>query len=155
VQPANWTEQGPMPILNGRDVTGGANAVSGAIEAIAIDTTDPNHDTVYVGSVNGGVWKTTGLKELFWPTLTISPSMDQAASLSISALAVSQQHSSILYAGTGNLSNGGAGGRPVGVLKSTDGGTTWQLVGGKQLDGLRVNRIVLDSNDDTHVLAAV
>jgi len=54
-----WVEQGPGPTINGQTqgLTNPSNPVSGAINAIATDPTNPN--LVYVGTVNGGIWKST------------------------------------------------------------------------------------------------
>lgn len=52
-----WESQGPGPITGGQVEGIDKNPVSGAISAIAVHPTDPN--TVYVGSVGGGIWKTT------------------------------------------------------------------------------------------------
>src|SRR6266700_4259777 len=46
--PNFWVSEGPVT---------GTSQINGAIEAIAVHPTDPN--ILYVGSVNGGVWKTT------------------------------------------------------------------------------------------------
>jgi hypothetical protein len=37
----------------------GTNSGSGRIASIAVDPSDPSGNTYYVGSANGGVWKTT------------------------------------------------------------------------------------------------
>src|SRR5262245_5036982 len=34
-------------------------AVSGRVTSVAVDPSDPSGNTYYVGSANGGVWKTT------------------------------------------------------------------------------------------------
>src|ERR1043165_9788772 len=54
-----WTEQGPDLITNGgvSGIGNQQNPVSGAIQAIAQDPQHPN--TVLIGAVNGGIWKTT------------------------------------------------------------------------------------------------
>src|SRR3954453_20283897 len=50
-----WVEQGPGPITGG--LLEGLPTSAGGVQAIV---TDPhNADVVYVGAVNGGVWKTT------------------------------------------------------------------------------------------------
>ena len=56
---AAWVEQGPGPILNGANTEGmpGPNPVAGAINAIVPSPVDAN--TLFVGTVNGGVWKTS------------------------------------------------------------------------------------------------
>ena len=54
----DWLTQGPAPILGGgvNNIPGG-NPVTGAVDAIAGHANEPN--VLYVGSVNGGIWKTT------------------------------------------------------------------------------------------------
>src|SRR5262245_62340442 len=53
-----WVEQGPGPILFDSNTRIPPNSpVSGAINAIVVSPTDP--DLIYVGTVNGGVWRTT------------------------------------------------------------------------------------------------
>src|SRR5262249_48784325 len=67
---STWVQQGPGPILDGQDEGLNRNPVSGAIEAIAPSATDPN--LVYVGAVNGGIWKTTNATaaDPIWTPLT-------------------------------------------------------------------------------------
>ena len=50
-----WVAQGPAPITNPVDTYGSPN--DGAINAIAADAT--NAANVFIGSVNGGVWRST------------------------------------------------------------------------------------------------
>ncbi len=35
------------------------STVSGRITSVAVDPSDPSGNTIYVGTANGGVWKTT------------------------------------------------------------------------------------------------
>ncbi|MEP7164477.1 MAG: T9SS type A sorting domain-containing protein [Ferruginibacter sp.] len=92
----NWTQLGPSPIPNGQ--TSPSVAVSGRTTAIAIHPTNPN--LVYVGTANGGVYRTTDGGST-WLAI-----FDAAQSLSIGALALAPSNPSILYVGTGepNLS---------------------------------------------------
>ena len=85
--------------------------VAGAVNAVAPHPTDPN--TVYVGAVNGGVWKTTD------PT-----------------------HCT-LVAGLGRFSSlSDRGGSRAGLLRTTDSGGTWAAVdGGGTLTGLNVSGV--------------
>src|SRR2546427_10062658 len=82
-----WVSQGPGAIQSG--TTGGATEgitngpVIGAIQAVVAHPTDPN--TLYVGAVNGGIWKTTNATAAN-PTWT--PLADSHSSLSIGALAL-------------------------------------------------------------------
>ncbi len=153
---AVWTEQGPGPISLSNGFI-----QAGAIEAVAVDPTDSNR--IFVGTVNGGVWRTTtgtyspsdGLDNddnsivddageyPSWEALT-----DQFTSLSISAIAISPQDPSSLYAGTGRTSAGfGDGGASIGLLRSTDGGDSWMQVG-PELIGRRVRSVVPTGQND-------
>lgn len=136
----DWIEQGPGPAINGQ-VSGlmpGPNPVVGAIEAIAAHPTNPN--VIYVGSIAGGIWKTSNgtAASPSWTPLT-----DQRPSLSISAIAFSplDATNNTLFAGTGSFSSGGNGGPALGALRSTDGGNTWIPIG-SEFSGERVKSIV-------------
>src|SRR5215813_12904157 len=103
-----WLEEGPGPILNGQAVIPPDNPVSGAINAIVASRTNP--DLVYVGTVNGGVWKTTDATadSPSWTPLTDR----RLPGLSINSLAISPIDSRILFAGTGSTSAFGGDGSP-------------------------------------------
>ena len=122
-----WQEQGPIGILGGgADVSQGR--VSGAVQAIAVHPDNPN--IAYVGSVNGGIWRTDDLLfpdpisgEIEWQPLT-----DQFPSLSITSLAFSELDPQTIYAGTGRTSSFQRAGTTAGPMKTTDGGSTWSLL---------------------------
>jgi hypothetical protein len=136
----NWSEQGPGPIRDGQ-VEGMAvqnNPVAGAVEAIAAHPTEVN--TVYVGTANGGIWKTTNATagSPSWATTT-----GQFPSLSISAIIFSPNDAghNTLYAGTGQNSSGYQGGFSAGLLKTIDAGQTWTMLGGNTFENLRIRNI--------------
>jgi len=107
-----WTFIGPQPINFGSQYLN-----SGRIASLAID---PRNDlAVYAGAAEGGVWKTTDGGNT-WTPLT-----DDQPALAIGALALDPSHPNTVYAGTGeeNFSQDSYSG--VGILKSTDGGSTW------------------------------
>src|SRR5262249_27507853 len=133
-----WVEQGPGPILNGNSVGIPDNPVAGAIEAIAVNPT--NADVVYVGSVNGGVWKTTNATAAN-PTWT--PLTDlQLPEISINSLAFSPVNPNTLFAGTGSTSSFFAYGSPgVGLARSMDGGATWTLLARDTFAGQRIRSV--------------
>lgn len=132
----DWVEQGPAVTINGQ-VAGlaGPDPVVGAIEAIAPHPTDAN--TILVGTVAGGIWRTTD-GGTTWTFLT-----DQWPSLSSSAIAYSplDTTNNTLFAGTGSFSSGGNGGPAVGALRTTDGGNSWVPIG-SEFSGQRVRSIV-------------
>src|SRR5438270_8221334 len=55
--PQQWVAEGPGPNTRGQVENIADGEVVGAINAVAPHPSDAN--TVYVGAVNGGVWKTT------------------------------------------------------------------------------------------------
>ena len=146
---AQWTEQGPGPIKNGQDEGITNNPVSGAVNAIA--PVDAN--TVYVATVNGGIWKTTDATSASptWTQLT-----DTALSaLSIKSLAVSPLDSNLIFAGTGSSSSLSSSGSPgIGVARSTDGGTKWTVEAATPFAGTRIESIVPSSTTGSSVVLA-
>src|SRR4051794_22175273 len=106
VMSSAWVQQGPGQIVDPFAGTPGQSSnvegitspegpipESGAIQAIAVQTAD----TVYVGTVNGGVWKTTNATDASptWIPLTDS----QLPALSINSLAISPLDPNVIFAG--------------------------------------------------------
>ncbi len=145
-----WVEQGPGPTLNGQAEGLPGNPVSGAINAIA-PTTDP--DVLYVGTVNGGIWKTMNATAAS-PTWT--PLTDQQLpALSISSLAISPADSNTLFAGTGSTSSlASLGSSGFGIASSIDGGITWTVLAASTFAGRRINDVVPTSLDSGNVVLA-
>jgi hypothetical protein len=135
-----WVEQGPGPILNGQDEgLPGPNPVAGAINAIV--PSPSSADIVFVGTVNGGVWKTSNATAA---TPTWTPLTDtQLPALSINSLAISPVSPNTLFAGTGSTSSFAFFGSPgFGVARSTDGGVTWTVLAAATFAGRRIDSIV-------------
>jgi len=91
--------------------------MSGRILDIEFDPS--NTDIVYVGSASGGLWKTTDGGDN-WITTT-----DELPTIAIGAICVLPTNPNIVLIGTGEGTSAGAGDDGVGILKSTDGGVTW------------------------------
>ncbi len=105
--------------------------MAGAIRIAAPHPSDAN--IVYVGAVNGGVWKTT---DAMAPTPSWQPLTDDARSLSIGALAFDPTDAShqTLVAGTGRYSsNNRTGTALIGLMRTTDGGASWEVSDGGKL----------------------
>src|SRR5919108_5940753 len=133
--------QGPSPKFGPIDVVQSADAppngtVGGAVQTILLDPA-LGSQTLFIGGVNGGIWRTTN-GGASWTPLT-----DKQGSLSIASMALdpSDPTGKTLIAGVGITSNGawnnfnlagvsGRGGARTGLLYSTDGGNIWSAMGG-------------------------
>jgi hypothetical protein len=115
-----WTAIGPAPIPNGQ--TSPSVAVSGRVTAIAVDPTDAN--VVYVGTAQGGVWRSKS-GGTSWTPLT-----DDAASLAIGSLALAPSNHTILYVGTGEGNLSGDSYAGVGLYRIDSANGTTPIVNG-------------------------
>jgi hypothetical protein len=119
---AAWTEIGPNPIPNGQVVSGAALAVSGRTIAIAVHPTNAN--IVYVGTANGGLYRTTD------GGATWTPLMDSAQSLAIGAIAIAPSSPDTVYVGTGEQSFSADSYYGVGIYRITNASTASPILSG-------------------------
>jgi hypothetical protein len=122
---ATLVSQGPIRIKHGAVEGMVDNPVIGAVNRILPHPTNPN--IMYIGSVNGGVWRTTNAKSSD-PTWT--PLTDNLYSTSIGALAFDTNDTSYntIIAGIGRtsaLAQRGGALSGLQILKTTDNGTTF------------------------------
>lgn len=111
----DWQSVGPLSHLE----TGSWSPGQGRVNAMAVD---PNNDDIlYVGAPNGGLWKSIDAGTN-WEPLT-----DNLPQIGVSAIVVDPNNSNIIYIGTGDDDAGDSEG--VGVLKSIDGGSSWNFTG--------------------------
>jgi len=133
----HWLEQGPGPIENGQTAgllpigpDGLVNPVAGAASAVALVPGDPN--TIYLGTINGGIWKTTNADtQMVGGMPTWQPLTDQNPSLSVGALVLDPSDAShqTLWAGMAHRSSfQNRGGPLTGIVRSADGGATWNAI---------------------------
>ncbi len=134
-----YAVQGPGPSQNGQLEGIPGRPISGAVNALATHPSNP--DVLWLGAVNGGLWRTTNATASN-PTWT--PLSDGLASLSIGRDALqldpTDAGANTLLAGIGRSSSYSSnGGARSGLLRSTDAGATWtQLTGGGTLTGRNV-----------------
>src|SRR5580765_4823101 len=117
-----WTPLGPSPLPNGQTQQFPATtATSGRATAIVVDPANSN--LVYLGTAQGGVWRTTN------GGATWTPIFDTAQSLAIGALALAPSDTTKLYIGTGEPNNSGDSFFGVGVYRIDNAPTSANLVG--------------------------
>ena len=114
-----WTSLGPAPLRAiplGNTTTHDA---AGRTLAIALHPADPR--TLLIGTAMGGIWKTVNGGQSFYST---GPEQT-LPTLAIGVLKYRPDDPNVLYAGTGEP-HGSVSMYGSGLLRSTDGGETWQ-----------------------------
>lgn len=138
-----WRSLGPRTITNGQTYGASRVNVSGRISSVVVDPSNRNH--VLIGAANGGVW------ESFNRGGSWSPRSDYAPTLATGALAFDPSNPRTVYCGTGEGDWWAFLGQ--GVLRSTNGGTTWSVLCTAPFVGDGFYDIVVDPADGQHLLA--
>jgi hypothetical protein len=138
LNPNTWTALGPAPL---------GSTYSGRAVGIAAHPSDAN--TIYLATAGGGVWKTTN-GGTNWTPLT-----DAQATLFMGAIAIAPSNPNIIYAGTGESNNSRLSFYGRGVLKSTDAGATWTLMGSSVFDRHTISSVQVDPTNSNVVFVAV
>ena len=122
LDPSQWTSLGPQPMAQGSPI----GNVSGRASVIVSDPVSPT--IAYLGSDGGGVWKTTNCcdSNTTWEVMTDDPLIDPT---SIGDLILDPNDHNTIYAGTGDLRYGSYSFGSAGLLKSTDAGANWEVLG--------------------------
>jgi len=138
---ASWEPLGPTTSFSGYSGIGRINCV-------AFHPTDLN--TFWVGAAAGGLWRTTD-NGASWTCLT-----DNNGVLAVSDISIPADYatSNTLYIATGDRD--GWDNRSIGILKSTDGGNTWNptALSFTIYEGRMVNRLLMDPTNNDILIAA-
>ncbi|RYE20257.1 MAG: T9SS type A sorting domain-containing protein [Sphingobacteriales bacterium] len=129
----NWIERGPIydsvGPSNGNTRGGFTNTngvyTSGRMRAVLIDPTDETGNTVWVGGVAGGLWKTTNLLATIPTWQNVNDFFDNMA---VSSICIDPTNSNIMYFSTGEPTVNADAVAGMGIWKSTDHGVTWNLL---------------------------
>jgi hypothetical protein len=145
-----WIERGPNS-----DVVGPSNGntrpgngkTSGRLRAIWEDLGDATGKTVWVGGIDGGLWKTNDI--------TINPASwtpinDFFGNLSIASICQDPTDINIMYFGTGEKAINADAVRGAGLWISTDHGVTWAVMSGTA-NFWNVSKLVCDAAGNLYV----
>ena len=115
-----WQNLGPAPLL---DITYGlttAQNASGRALTLAIHPYDPNR--LFLGTAQGGIWKSADRGTTWQPVAEQS-----LPTLAINIIRYRPDDANVMYAATGEP-NGSTSIHGTGLLRSNDGGETWQAL---------------------------
>ena len=142
---STWKELGPK---TWKDITGHWAPGIGRFTDIYVDLSNPNF--VLAGTPSGGLWKTTNGGQ------TWSNKTDYLPSLGIAGIVVAPgTNNNTIYIATGDNERAWDT-RSTGVLKSTDGGNTWQNTGlnWSIADQKTIYKLVMHPSNPNILLAA-
>ncbi|MGB0838491.1 MAG: VPS10 domain-containing protein [Chitinophagales bacterium] len=139
----DWSYVGPTTLPQGSNA---AYAGMGRVNAI---TFNPNNTSeIWVGSPSGGLWKsTTGGTS--WAVVA-----DDLPTLGVSDIVIDHTNTNTIYIATGDAD--GAQNYSLGVMKSTDGGATWNTTGLNYMvtQTRQVARLLMHPNNNMILIAA-
>ena len=133
LDPNSFTSLGPKPLQsNGCQSCFSYGLVSGRVNVMRIDPVETN--VAYLGSDGGGVWKTTDCctTATTWAPVTDDPLI---STIAIGDITIDPNNHNVVYAGTGDLRFGSFSFGAAGVLKSSDQGATWEVLGADVFNG--------------------
>ncbi len=142
VNALTWVERGPnsdVPGPSNGNTRANSGIASGRVRAIMVDSTDATKKTVWIGGVDGGLWKTTDI--------TASPANwilvnDFLSNLAIADICQDPRpgFQNIMYFCTGESYFNFDAVQGNGVFKSTDNGVTWNYLASTSsyLNGTRI-----------------
>lgn len=140
---SSWQLQGPTTMNT---------ANMGIVISVAMDPT--NSSIIYAGSNTGGLWKTTNGNSAS-PTWYNIADYLRLPCLGVASIAIDKNNVNIIYIATGSYARGWAS-YAVGVLKSTDGGVTWNStsLSGNAPNGNKINIVKIDPSNSNNIYAA-
>ena len=125
----SWIERGPNGDFAGPQGNSRPNLdqTAGRIRAAMVDSLDATHKTVWVGGIDGGLWKTTDITAAPANWVLIN---DFFSNLAVSAICQDPRpgFQNNMYFCTGESFSNADAVRGVGVFKSTDAGVTWNFL---------------------------
>lgn len=136
---SNFTTLGPLSVPSGYD------SGAGRVDFLRFDPTNSN--TMFVGTPDGGLWKSTN-GGTTWTTNT-----DMLGVIGCSDLVIDSSNTQNMYLATGNWETDR---RSIGILKSTNGGTSWSATSltWTATDNYKIRRLIMDPTNPLVMMAA-
>jgi Secretion system C-terminal sorting domain/Bacterial pre-peptidase C-terminal domain/Fibronectin type III domain len=145
-----WTERGPnsdaVGPSNGNSRPGNG-ITSGRMRAIWEDLSDATGKTVWVGGIDGGIWKTNDITAT---PATWTLSNDFLGNLAVASICQDPTDNNIMYFGTGEKAINSDAVRGAGIWMTTDHGITWSLMPNTQ-NYWNVSKVVCDASGNLYV----
>jgi len=157
-----WTPVGPAPLASDATGDGGQNYnwVSGRATSVFIDPADASANTVLLGGAYGGLWRSTNAGSLSTsPSAVVwQPLLDDQPTLAVGAIALQPGNSQIILVGTGETNNSSDSYYGLGILRSSNGGSTWTPItsaaSGQSFLGIGFSKIAFSAANPNLVVAA-
>ncbi len=146
----SWTERGPdsdaVGPSNGNTRPGNGKT-AGRVRAIWEDLGDATGKTVWVGGIDGGLWKTNDItaNPATWTAIN-----DFFGNLAVGSICQDPSDVNIMYFGTGEKAINADAVRGAGIWRSTDHGVTWSVMAGSQ-NFWNVSKVVCDASGNLYV----
>jgi len=159
-----WSSLGPAPLASDATGDGGQdyNWVSGRATSVLIDPADASGNTVLLGGAYGGLWKSTNAGSLSSNPAAVvwQPLIDDQPTLAVGAIALQPGNSNVILVGTGETNNSADSYYGLGILRSTNGGSTWttppieSAASGQSFLGIGFSKIAFSTANSNLVVAA-
>ncbi|HEY3291567.1 MAG TPA: hypothetical protein VGK87_15660, partial [Anaerolineae bacterium] len=144
-----WRSAGPDSIA-GINMPQGQIPSAGKVNAFAIDPRDTN--VVYAAASFGGIWKTTN-GGASWQSLT-----DNQVPMVYGGIEMDPRNPDVLYALLGEFAPSMVreyGYLANGIMRTTDAGRTWKLIGSDVFKGAVVTALGFDSKGDIYATSGI
>ena len=129
----NWQALGPFSYTSTDSWSPGSGRVNCIVE-------DPNNSNIiYIGAPAGGIWKTID------GGITWTPLGDEFSTIGVSGISIDPNNTNTIYLCTGDSDGGDT--YSIGLLKSTDGGLTWNSIG--NITSNKTTEIIIDPTNSS------
>jgi photosystem II stability/assembly factor-like uncharacterized protein len=142
--PNQWMFLGPNNLPVPYQQYYGQGPLSGRINGLSYDIAHTG--TYYIATAGGGAWKTAD------SGVTWIPLSDGWPQMFTSSIAIDPTNTNVIYVGTGDWDL--YYGTGLGIMKSIDGGLTWNKITPPGMDGCSVSAIQIDPENHNIITAS-